>query len=197
MAGIAGLESTINGLLSMDATVPAKLAKIDGKIVHIHLSGPNIDLYFLPQTDRISIQSQCDNKADTFVTGTPGDFVELMLAKDPASALINGDIKVKGETSTLMALQALLHETELDWEYELSKVVGDVAAHNLGKLVNKSINWLQKSHTNIEQKLQTYVYEQGQLLASREQIEAFCHQVDDITARFERFEAKFNQKNKG
>lgn len=194
MAAVGGLEAACNRVITMDPSIGAKLEQLSDKVIHILLDGPNIHLYFLPEENHISIQSHYEGKPTTSVQGKPSDFVELMVAKDPGSTLINGGITVKGETGALMDLQQAFRNTDLDWEYELSQIVGDIAAHEIGKAVRKAADWLKGSQPNVKQQFEQYVNEQSSLLPSREEIAAFCSDVDSIATRTERLEALLRRK---
>lgn len=174
----------------MDPAAALQLAKIDGQVIHICLTNPEIDLFIIPQAQQLAVQSFYDGTSNTQVAGKPSDFLELMLAKDPASALINGNITVKGSASALIELQKIFKNTQLDWEFELSKIVGDIAAHEIGKVVAGSKLWFKQQRPKLDAQLKELVYNEARLLASRDDIKRFCNDVDDLSARLDRLEAR-------
>lgn len=190
LAATAALETSLNRILAMDPAAALQLAKLDGQVIHICLSNPQIDLFIIPQQQQLAVQSFYDGPSNTQVSGKPSDFLELMLAKDPASALINGNITVKGSASALIDLQKVFKNTRLDWEFELSKLVGDFAAHEIGKVVAHSTQWLKQQRPKLDAQLKEIVYNEARLLASREEIRRFCNDVDDLSARLDRLEAR-------
>ena len=142
-AAAAGLEKAIEQVFKLDPSLASKLAHLEDKVIQFTIEGPNVDLYFMPSQNGIAVMSQYEGKASCQVKGKPSDFVDLLLADDMPSALINGDITVTGDTSSLMSLQDVFKTLDLDWEYELSRVVGDVAAHEIGKAVNAGLAFVQ------------------------------------------------------
>lgn len=192
IAGAAAFEATLNQVFKLDPALLNKLDKVSGKVVEITFTGPDVSLFLLPDHLGIAVQAEYAGQADCSVTGKPSDFVELFLAEDAASALINGGITVKGESSLLLNLQAVFSDMELDWEYELSKVIGDIAAHQVGQGVRAGAQFAKDMAARISDDIKAKVGAGESIVPSKQEIRRFCDEVDSVAARLEHLEAKFN-----
>lgn len=192
IAGAATLETALNQVFKLDPALLNKLDKISGKVIQITFSGPDVSLFFLPDNLGIAVQAEYAGHADCAVQGNPSDFVELFLAEDAASALINGGITVRGESSLLLNLQAVFSDMQLDWEYELSKVIGDIAAHQVGQSLRAGTKVAKDTASKVQDDIKAKIDAGDSILPSKQEVRRFCDDVDAITARLEHLEAKFN-----
>jgi ubiquinone biosynthesis protein UbiJ len=131
-----------------------------------------------------------EGAATTQVRGYPSDFVELLTADDAGSALINGKITLKGDSASLLELQAILHNLDLDWEAELAKVVGDIPAHQIGEAVRTGLQWGRQTHNSLTRQIEEYIHEEGRLLPPRAEIEDFFTDVSKLKDDSDRLAAK-------
>lgn len=192
--GVAtSLELALDQVFKLDPALKPRLKPIANKVLKFQFDGPNIALYLLPDLHGIAIQAQYEGSVDCEVNGKPSDYVDLLLADDAASALINGGITVKGETKSLIAMQEIFSDIELDWEYELSKVIGDMAAHQVGETAREIAQRGSSTFKNAVSSLKADLQDDNEYLANKPQIRKFCDDVDDLVSRLERFEAKLSR----
>jgi ubiquinone biosynthesis protein UbiJ len=189
-AAIAALEKAINQALKLDSASYKKLGALDGKIFRIDLDGPDLQFFILPSESTLMLMGHYEGAATTQVRGYPSDFVELLTANDAGSALINGNITLKGDSASLLELQAILHNLDLDWEAELAKVVGDIPAHQIGKAVRTGLQWGKQTHNSIMRQVEEYIHEEGRLLPPRAEIDDFFADVSKLTDDSNRLAAK-------
>jgi ubiquinone biosynthesis protein UbiJ len=189
-AGIAALEKAINQALTLDSASSKKLGLLDGKIFRIDLDGPDLQFFILPSENVLMLMGHYEGAATTQVRGYPSDFVELLTADDAGSALINGNITLKGDSASLLELQAILHNLDLDWEAELAKVIGDIPAHQIGKAVRTGLQWGKQTHHSLVRQIEEYIHEEGRLLPPRAEIEDFFTDVSKLKDDSDRLAAK-------
>jgi len=189
-AALALLETAINRALRLDPATQASLAALQGQCLHLCLKGPELDFYLLPTDDGVTLKGVHEGKVDTAVTGTPADFVELFAADDAGAALINGNITLTGDSKLMLSLQAILHRLELDWEGELARLVGDVPAHELGRLIRGGLRAGRGVADSLLRQLEEFVHEEGRLLPPRAELEDFYQDVQDLALRVDRLAAR-------
>jgi ubiquinone biosynthesis protein UbiJ len=149
-----------------------------------------LEFFILPSENALMLMGFYEGHATTQVRGHPSDFVELLTANDAGSALINGNITLKGDSASLLELQAILHNLELDWEAELAKIIGDIFAHQLGKAVRNGLQWGKQTHNSLMRQLEEYIHEEGRLLPPRAEIEDFFSDVSKLKDDTDRLGAK-------
>lgn len=195
-AGIAALEKVINQALKLDPGSSKKLGLLDGKIFRIDLDGPDLQFFILPSENTLTLMGHYESIATTQVRGYPSDFVELLTADDAGSALINGNITLQGDSASLLELQAILYNLDLDWEAELAAVVGDIPAHQIGKVVRNGLQWGKQTHNSLMRQTEEYIHEEGRLLPPRAEIEDFFTNVSKLKDDTDRLAAKITKLGK-
>lgn len=189
-AAIAALEFAVNRALALDPSTRARLAQLAGQSFHLHCTEPALDLFLLPQADRLGLAAQWEGDITAALSGTAQDFTRLLAADDPAAELINGHLVVRGDVQALQALQQILRQLELDWEQPLTNLFGDVAGHALAQGMRRGFSLLHYAGRQLQRQLRDYVVEESDWLAPRWQIEQFNNDVDRLAMDCDRLEAR-------
>jgi len=193
-AALAALETAINRALKLDPATSQNLGQLDGKVIRLEISGTGTDIYLLPEHNGLLLQGFYDGPIDSHIIGTIADFVELISADDAASALINGGIKLSGDSAPLLQLQGILHRLELDWEGSLARVIGDVPAHQLGKMVRGGMQWGQQAFTSINRQVEEFLHEEARLLPPAAELQEFYDSIANTGLALDRTEARLQRQ---
>jgi ubiquinone biosynthesis accessory factor UbiJ len=189
----AALETLVNQALKLDPASRQRLTAMDGQIFHIECTAPAVDIYLLPQHDRVQIASYCDGPITAGLRGSADDFIQLLTSADPGATLINGKMTVQGDSQALLQLRAIAADLDIDWEAPLVQVFGDVIGHQLGRGLQQMTSLLQEAGRSFSRQLRDYVKEESDWLAPRWQVENFKTQVDELVRRSETLEARAAQ----
>jgi ubiquinone biosynthesis protein UbiJ len=84
----------------------------------------------------------------------------------------------------------LLAETRPDFEEELSRVVGDVAARRVANFARDLIDWGRRTSGSFAGTVAEYLQEEGRDLPTRTEVEEFLAGVDRLRDDSERLEAR-------
>ncbi len=187
--GIAGgLEAALNTALHLDEETFRKLARFNGKVIAIELQGLELNLYLLPGPDGISLISQYDGVPDTTLSGTPLALAKMALGPDASQVLFAGKVTIHGDVETGQGFKRLLDELDIDWEEQLARYTGDIAAHKLGNLFRATSTWGLQALDILGRDAAEYLQQEGQDLPLPTEVRQFIHEVDDLrdgTARLE------------
>lgn len=119
------------------------------------------------------------------IIATPGALLRLLARDDGAwkAAQVSGDMDFAATVDHV--------RRNLEWDYEedLSRVLGDVAAHRVGGALRDLERWGRSTLANLGQSAAEYAVYERPAIASREGLEAFCRDVDearDHAARLEK-----------
>jgi len=143
---------------------------------------------------------------------------DIALIKTNLLILEDGSLSVAGETvesdATIrippsLALRLLAKDTELatevskvmqlmrwDIEEDLSKVIGDIPAHQLTKTSKKVIGELKKQSVNIAEMLTEYWQEEKNILSKTRHITQFNQDVDHLRNDTDRLEKRIKKLSK-
>lgn len=192
-AAVAAVETVINRALALDPATRIRCAALEGKVFHLECTRPALQLFVLPQRDRIQLAAQWEGEVDAGLSGSAGDFAELLTSSDPAATLINGPLSVRGDSQALQRLQHIVTDLDIDWEAPLARLFGDVAGHQLGNALRGAHRFLLQAGRNLGRQLRDYVRDESGWLAPRWQVETFCADVAELARRSEQLKQRAAQ----
>ena len=80
-----------------------------------------------------------------------------------------------------------------DLEEELSRVIGDVAAHQIGNVARSFAGFAQRAVTTFTQNVSEFLQEEGRDVPSRTEAEEFIRDVDKLRDDVDRIEARIDR----
>jgi ubiquinone biosynthesis protein UbiJ len=193
---IAGLEATVNRYLRLDPDTGARMATLKGRCIGIDLRGLDLQLFIYPDQQGVRIEDHVDGEADTVLHGTPLGMARLGLGKSTEKTLFSGAVSIDGDVETGQAFRDILDTMDIDWEEQLSRLTGDVVAHQLANMTRRAGRALGHSRRTLEQDTGEYLQEELRVLPARIETENFSAAVtrlgidtDRLAARIKRLQA--------
>ena len=188
---LESLESSINTLLKLDPVACRKLSRHHGKVIGVHLRGPEITLYFIPdQQGCLQLFSHIEGEPDALLSGSPLDLLRSGDKEQGSRQLFAGHVSISGDTGLAHDFGATLGGLDIDWEEQLSKFTGDILAHQIGNAVRKAAHWAQSTGSRLEADLGEYLTEEARLLPHPLEVADFIDQVDELREHTDRLEAR-------
>jgi len=164
-------------------------ARLDNKVIAIRVRDTALASYFAVSNEAVSLSSEHDAEPDVVITGS---LVTLALLSGENS-LRDGSLDLTGDAATAQAFQKLLAHAKPDVEEELSGVIGDAAAHTLGKFARGVGRWARDTRSIMRDNIREYLQEESRDVPSRYEVERFSKDVnvlrddvDRLAARIER-----------
>jgi len=129
--------------------------------------------------------------------------VDVTIAVTPATAMrfFRGDAaaqteaKIDGDMAFAQEIAYLARHLRWDYEEDLSKVFGDVAAHRAGEAVRGMSSWLTEAGNNLAESLRDYWVQERPMLAAPEAVEQFNRDVDQLRDDVERLEKRLDKSS--
>lgn len=189
----AVLEDAVNRLLRLDPGTLARLGEFDGKCIGLHLAGDDRDLEFFlfPSAAGFRIRATHDTAPDVTIRGDLPVFTRLVFGGSPAARA--GELQISGDIELGQNFQRTLRALDIDWEERTAQVIGDVAAHHLGRAARGLRAWARSSRGYLEQDLREYLQEESRLLVRREAVDRFLGAVDTLRADADRLEQRLTR----
>lgn len=192
----ASLETALNNYLALDPDIMQRFADFEGRVIAIEILGLNETLYLFPGMDGFMVMTEFDGDADTTLSGTPMALAKLGITDDAAKSLFAGEVIISGDTRLGHQFKKILAQLDIDWEEQLSKLVGDLAAHQLGNAARDFAKWFSRSKSSLQMDLGEYLQEEARLVATKPEIDRFVRGVDELRDAVERLEARIKQYTK-
>lgn len=190
---LASIETSINRYLALDPETLAEFAQFEGQVIAINILGINQQLYLYPAADGIMVMGDFDGEPDTSLSGTPMALARLGLSEDAAPLLFSGEVKIEGDTRLGHKFKRLLAKVNIDWEEQLSQLVGDVAAHQIGNAVRDFTAWFNRSQQSLALDLGDYLQEETRMVVTRAELDRFVSEVDQLREAVDRLDARIHK----
>jgi ubiquinone biosynthesis protein UbiJ len=183
------LAAVLNRNVAQSNRASALTAQLDGRTLSLVLEGTPLTLCFRVADGRIAIDGGEPGEADASLSGSP--LALLSLAGPGAEDRLRGSsIRIAGDAEVAQRFQSLLRQAQPDFEEELSRVVGDVAAHRMAGLARGFFDWGRKAAGSLSGSVAEYLQEEGRDLPARVEVEEFLEAVDRLREDTDRLEAR-------
>jgi ubiquinone biosynthesis protein UbiJ len=102
-------------------------------------------------------------------------------------------ISFSGDAELAGALQFLFRNLRWEYEEDLSRVVGDVAAHRIASTGRAFTAWQKDAAERLGQNFAEYLTEEANVLAPPAAVSGFARAVDDLRDAVERLEKRIER----
>jgi len=185
----AALESALGLYLGQNPDAIRRCAQLEGKVMALGVTGTGLTLYFIAAADGMQVLGHYEGEVDTYLSGSPLGLARLALGSRE-DALFQGAVQITGDTETAQLFQELLAGADWDWEEQLSRITGDVLAHQAGTLARRAGRFLHEARETLLQDTGEYLQEESRLLPARIEIEYFMADIDRLRDDVERLSAR-------
>lgn len=197
---LAALEAALNRNIAASSAARGLCTRLTGKSLRLQLAGLPLEFVLRSDGERIQLQySRAASVTDASLSGSPLGL--LSLAGKQATSTSGSSVRIEGDAEVAQGFSELLTQARPDIEEELSRVVGDVAAHQLGNTVRSLFGFGKRIGDTFLQNVGEYLSEEGRDVPSRTEAEEFSRDVDTLRDDVERLQARLtaverNRKNK-
>jgi ubiquinone biosynthesis protein UbiJ len=189
------LQGGVNRALKTDPEMLARLAPLAGRVCRIEITDLGIVLDVTPKEAGLGFSAAGSQTPDVNLRGSLIGIARLATGSErlPSSARV----EIAGDAELANSFSRALREFDPDWEEELSRYVGDIPAHIIGRVFREARAWGQTARTRLGADLSEYLREETRLLPDRAEVAAFVREVDALRADADRLAARFDLLLKG
>lgn len=192
-SAFAALSTALNAYLALDPDTHEKLASLTGRVIAIELHGLKLRFYFRVTDTELQVEPHYEGEIDTTLSGTPLDLLAAGIGKNKSNTALAGDLEITGDVETGHQFQKFLQGIDIDWEEHLSRLVGDVAAHQAGNATRSYSQWKHSSRKNLQQDISEYLQEEGRFLPHPDEIDSFLSAVNVLRNDADRLELRIQR----
>lgn len=186
---LAPLESLLNRNLAASAAARALCQRLDAKVLALHVEGVPLSVYFKSHGESMTLHTEHQGTPDATLSGSPLSLLRLA-GPAPEAALRGGSVHIEGDAEVAQTFSELLKAAQPDLEEELSRVVGDVAARQIGNAARSALGFALRAKDTFMQNIAEYLQEEGRDVPNRTEAEEFLQGVDKVRDDVERLEAR-------
>jgi len=187
----AGLEAAINAYVGLDPVTRGRLAELHGRTVGVEVLGLGLTLFFTAdEAGRLQVLGALEGEPDCWLRGTPLDLLRAGDRDKGADQLFSQRVRIEGDSGLAHRFGAILGDIDIDWEEQLSRLSGDVVAHEVGSAARAARDYGRRAGRTAEQNLKEYLQEEARLVPTRYELQEFLDAVDGLRDDVERLAAR-------
>lgn len=187
------LELAVNRIVALDQASAGKLAALEGNTLAIVLKQPAAEYCISIAGGKLRLSPRHEGAATATLSGTPSALLRLLLKREPLTGLQNSGLELHGNTGFAQSLQNTLLGLQIDWEYQLSRVLGDIPTQLLADGVHKSRDYLQKTAERAKRDVGDFLIEEGRLVPAADEMETFYADIQALVLRLDRAAARLDR----
>jgi len=125
----------------------------------------------------------------------------VTLPPSVAMRLLSGDanaetlVSIEGDTELAAALSKVLRNMSWEYEEDLSKLVGDIPAHQIAEFGRKAASEVRKQSLNIAEMFTEYWQEEQPMIAKKRHVQQFMQDVELLRDDVERLDKRIDKLN--
>ena len=183
----ATLDNLLNRGLPRSPRARQLCAELEGKSVAIEIR--DITRLRLTSSGQTLTVTRDGAPADATLAGGPLSLLALA-GESPDAVLQRGEVAIGGDAELAQQFRELARLLRPDLEEELSLLLGDVPAHQLGRLARLTLDWSRKAASTTLTNLAEYLGHERADLVPRNEGEQFLRGVDAVREGVDRLAAR-------
>ena len=184
------LERFLNRGIGASIDAKRRCRGLEGRSFHLELDG--LGLGFTLRSDGDSLSVSAEAGADARLAGRPLALARLAVTGDE-ELLRSKSVRITGDPIVARDFHELIRLAAPDFEEELARLVGDVAARRLAEFARGAAGWSLDAADRLSRDVAEYLQEESRELPSRHEIEAFLDRVDSLVEATDRLEARIGR----
>jgi ubiquinone biosynthesis accessory factor UbiJ len=186
------LSALLNRNVAQSERASALARQLEGRGLSLVFEGTPITFFVRVADGRITLDTRDAVAVDATLAGSPLSLLSLV-GPDAEDRLRGSSIRIAGDAEVAQRFRDLLQLAQPDFEEELSRVVGDVAAHQVANAVRNVFDWGRKAADSFSTNVAEYLQEEGRDVPSRVEVEEYLEAVDQLREATDRFDARLSR----
>lgn len=181
------LQALLNRGIRGSSDATQRCRALEGMSFRIEAEGFGLGLTLASVGDSVTILDQPE--ADARLSGTPGSLARLVATGDE-ELLRSRAVRINGDPIVARDFRELISIAAPDFEEELSRLVGDFAARQVGSFVRGFSAWGLDAADRLSRSVAEFLQEESRELPAGPEVEAFLDAVDELAGDAARLEAR-------
>jgi len=189
---LAALEALMNRNISAQTRTRQLVGRLEAKSLSVDVTGV-LALRATCLGGRLLLcrESVAAQPADAVISGPPAALLAMSAGGNrPAGGRA---VQVRGDAEVAAQYRDLLQAARPDWEEELSRWLGDVAARRLGVIARRTFSWGRDARRSFGANIAEYLQEESRTLVNRIELDEFLRGVDHLRETGDRIDARLKR----
>lgn len=189
-------ELLLNRGIRQSTSAAAVAARLEGRTLGLTIEGTPFDLRIKVSGGATAVSLPDGAAPDACISATALSLGRL-LREDPQAAVRDGSVRMSGDADVAVLFRELLRFAAPDLEEELSRLVGDPIARQVGNAARAFAEWGEAAGDSLARSVSEYLQEESQVVATAGEIREFGRRVDELVNDVARAEARIQRLKEG
>lgn len=186
----ATLETAINRLLELDDDAPARLDRLEGRMLRLDIEGVGITLFFAFNGYRVEVGTRSSFEPDTVIAGSPRALFAMAAPEGMGNwGSPESRVSISGDANLARDLERLFSRLDPDWEGRFSRIFGDVWGHQMASGLRTGLQQARGTAESAGSMLSEYLELNPGPVIRRGELEEFADEVEDVRQSVDELEA--------
>lgn len=186
---VAALAPALDAAIALDPDARTRVERLDGTVLGIHVTGLEWSVYVVPQAGHLRLQSIEPDTPAAWISGPPASLA-MLATRAGTRALFSGQLHVEGDVAVAKAYKRLFDTLDPDWEEALAGAVGDIPAHEAGRVMRGLRAWARRSVAYRRDDLRAWLIDETEAVPTRAEADRWMAEVDGLRADVDRLAAR-------
>lgn len=183
------VENALNRNLGASLRARELCGALRGRRIMIEVTGLPIRIGLESLGDSLRLTRNPEGDGDATLAGSPVNLLALVAAR-PARLLHSGAVQLRGDAELLERYRELAQALGPDFEEELARLVGDLPAHHVARLVVGLAGFGRRAIRTTLGNTVEYLAHESRDLVPRAEADGFLEGVDRLREDVDRAEAR-------
>lgn len=184
------LQGSLNALLALDAASPGRLSRLEGKTLAIDCTAPRLALFISIGNGQLRLSPVYEGPAAATLSGPATALLQLLLRDETPASLAPLGVSLQGSTAFMQDLQTLLRDLDIDWQFHLSRLTGDLPVAAVERAASAGRDFAGSTLAAARRNLDDYLRHESGLLPPQSGVQAFAAALVELNLQLDRLEAR-------
>lgn len=188
---LAAFEDMLNKALDLDPATRLQLNQQLNKSILVNVQFPHISILVFLDEGKVRLtpaEDHLSHEATATITASSFDLIKQALNKE--QIISQSGLQIEGDVFFLHELQKIAHQIDIDWEYGLSQLIGDISASQIGQGVSSLFDFAKQAANAFLNNSSQFLREEAQILPKQWQVDDYIEEVQELRSDIERLEAR-------
>ena len=186
------LELASNKALEYDASTLARLEKLQGKVMTLHIKDFDQSITVSPQSEGLEFNSLPPEQADVTLSTTLAAMIKIGRDGIENADLKTGELEMNGDPIVGQRFAQMMGDLNIDWEALLAERIGEAPAKAATTVAGHAQEFIKESRGQLHTFVSDLITKDMQIVANAGEVEEFLDDVDNLRADVDQLSARLS-----
>lgn len=183
-------ELASNKTLEYDPQTQARLAKLQGKTMVLHLKSINQLLAITSRPEGLEFSRSLPESVDVTLKATIGAMIKITRDGIEDAELEPGELEIIGDPIVGQRFGLVISELDVDWQGLIAEQIGDGPANAVTSAAVQAKAFAKASQSNFKDWLNDFIKNELDVVVDKQEVDEFLDDVDTLRADIDRLDVK-------